>query len=158
MDEIRNALINAGKEVITHTDAVSVPGWSGAGYIITDSVTGEGAYKIAGGGNGSFIAGVLFANSLLLILSLFVSLPVFAVITAVYLAAAAIFLAALSAAIGVVYLIHLEARGGVDLHCFITGMLLGLHVGASKFEWGYAFSILGIETATSTFPNPKECF
>jgi len=51
MTEIRNAL-NAGKEVITHTDAVSVPGWSGAGYIITDPQTGAGAYKIAGGGNG----------------------------------------------------------------------------------------------------------
>jgi hypothetical protein len=54
MDEIRNAL-NAGKEVITHTDAVSVPGWSGAGYIITDPITGDGAYKIAGGGTGSFL-------------------------------------------------------------------------------------------------------
>ncbi|MBN2701233.1 MAG: hypothetical protein JXR29_07270 [Methylothermaceae bacterium] len=56
MDEIRNAL-NAGKEVITHTDAVSVPGWSGAGYIITDPETGAGAYKISGGGNGGFIDG-----------------------------------------------------------------------------------------------------
>lgn len=53
MNEIRNAL-NAGKEVITHTDAVSVPGWSGAGYIITDPGTGDGAFKIAGGGNGGF--------------------------------------------------------------------------------------------------------
>jgi hypothetical protein len=55
MTEIRNAL-NAGKEVITHTDAVSVPGWSGAGYIITDPDTGAGAYKIAGGGNGGAYA------------------------------------------------------------------------------------------------------
>jgi hypothetical protein len=54
MDEIQNAL-NAGKEVITHTDAISVPGWSGAGYIITDPVTGDGAYKISGGGNGGYI-------------------------------------------------------------------------------------------------------
>ncbi len=54
MDEIRNAL-NAGKEVITHTDAVSVPGWSGAGYIIVDPETGDGAYKISGGGNGGFL-------------------------------------------------------------------------------------------------------
>src|SRR5690606_24584946 len=46
-----NAL-NAGKEVITHTDAVSVPGWTGAGYIINDPVKGDGAYKISGGGNG----------------------------------------------------------------------------------------------------------
>jgi hypothetical protein len=38
--------------VVTHTDAVSVPGWTGAGYIITDPVKGDGAYRIAGGGNG----------------------------------------------------------------------------------------------------------
>jgi hypothetical protein len=52
MAEIRAAL-NAGKEVTTHTDAVSVPGWSGAGYLILDPVTGDGAYKIGGGMNGS---------------------------------------------------------------------------------------------------------
>jgi hypothetical protein len=55
MAEIQNAL-NAGKEVITHADAVSVPGWTGAGYIITDPVTGDGAYKISGGGNGGAIS------------------------------------------------------------------------------------------------------
>ena len=49
------AALNAGKEVITHTDAVSVPGWSGAGYIIFDPETGDGAYKISGGNNGSFL-------------------------------------------------------------------------------------------------------
>ncbi|WP_440995002.1 hypothetical protein [Arhodomonas sp. SL1] len=41
-----------GKEVITHTDAVSVPGWSGAGYVIFDPKTGAGAWKIGGGVNG----------------------------------------------------------------------------------------------------------
>ncbi|TXL12778.1 hypothetical protein BMR05_14320 [Methylococcaceae bacterium HT4] len=65
MNEIRNAL-NAGKEVITHTDAVSVPGWSGAGYIITDPVTGDGAYKIAGGGNGGYLN--LFNGSLMILI------------------------------------------------------------------------------------------
>jgi len=54
MAEIQSAL-NVGKEVITHTDAVSVPGWSGVGYIIIDPVTGDGAYKISGGQNGGFI-------------------------------------------------------------------------------------------------------
>jgi hypothetical protein len=54
MEEIRNAL-NAGKEVITHTDAVSVPGWSGAGYIIFDPQVGDGAFKIGGGQNGGWI-------------------------------------------------------------------------------------------------------
>ena len=49
--EITSAL-NAGKEVTTHTDPISVPGWSGAGYVIFDPVTGDGAYKISGGANG----------------------------------------------------------------------------------------------------------
>jgi transglutaminase-like putative cysteine protease len=51
MAEIKNAL-NAGKEVITHTEAISVPGWTGAGYIILDPQTGDGSYKISGGANG----------------------------------------------------------------------------------------------------------
>ncbi len=54
--EARNDIIrgvNAGKEVTTHTDAVSIPGgWSGFGYIITDPVLGDGVYKISGGANG----------------------------------------------------------------------------------------------------------
>ncbi len=54
MSEVRSSL-NAGKNVFTHTDTVSVPGWSGAGYIILDPVTGSGAYKISGGNNGSFL-------------------------------------------------------------------------------------------------------
>lgn len=53
MDEIRNA-VHSGKEVITHTDAIQVPGWSGAGYIIVDNETGSGAYKISGGTNGGY--------------------------------------------------------------------------------------------------------
>ena len=75
MAEIRNAL-NVGKEVITHTDAVSVPGWSGAGYIILDPRTGDGAYKIGGGANGGWytlvaqasatILGIIFFHILLL--------------------------------------------------------------------------------------------
>jgi hypothetical protein len=58
--EIRNA-VQAGREVITHTDSVSVPGWGGAGYIILDWETGEGAYKISGGNNGSMliVAGIV---------------------------------------------------------------------------------------------------
>jgi hypothetical protein len=59
MDEINTAL-SAGKEVITHTDAVQVPGWSGAGYIIFDPSTGDGAYKIGGGVNGAFVTAAMF--------------------------------------------------------------------------------------------------
>jgi hypothetical protein len=63
MEEIRNAL-NAGKEVITHTDAVSVPGWKGAGYILFDPQTGDGAFKIGGGMNGGGKFDPIFALSL----------------------------------------------------------------------------------------------
>ena len=54
--EIRTAL-NAGLTVIAHTDNVSVPGWTGAGYIIFNPNTGDGAYKISGGQNGGFSCG-----------------------------------------------------------------------------------------------------
>jgi hypothetical protein len=53
MSEIRAALA-AGKEVIAHTDQLTVPGFRGSGYAITDPVTGEGVYKISGGKNGGF--------------------------------------------------------------------------------------------------------
>jgi len=53
MNEIRQALA-VGKEVITHTDSISVPGWSGAGYVIYDPEMGSGAWKIGGGMNGGW--------------------------------------------------------------------------------------------------------
>jgi hypothetical protein len=55
MTEINQAL-SAGKVVITHANSVSVTGWSGAGYIISDPTTGDGAFKIGGGANGAFKA------------------------------------------------------------------------------------------------------
>ncbi|NOR71424.1 MAG: hypothetical protein GQ532_17325 [Methylomarinum sp.] len=107
MTEIRNAL-NAGKEVITHTDAVQVPGWSGAGYIITDPVTGDGAYKIAGGGNGGFYGGIAFGITF----SSLVALSVSAVIsTGTGNAGAALAVLALVQILGPLFLSHKEAFG-----------------------------------------------
>jgi hypothetical protein len=54
MAEIRAALA-VGKDVITHSSAVTAPGWRGAGYVILDSETGVGAWKIGGGTNGSML-------------------------------------------------------------------------------------------------------
>lgn len=59
MSDIDNAL-RSGKVIITHTDAASVPGWSGAGYIVLDQAVGDGAYRISGGMNGAFFHGVIF--------------------------------------------------------------------------------------------------
>ncbi|MDR0273907.1 MAG: transglutaminase-like domain-containing protein [Burkholderiaceae bacterium] len=55
MSEISDALA-AGKEVTTHTDQLTVPGFKGSGYVIADPITGDGTYKISGGKNGSFLA------------------------------------------------------------------------------------------------------
>jgi hypothetical protein len=59
MQDIQNALA-VGKEVITHASDVSVPGWTGAGYIIFDPQTGDGAYKIGGGQDGGFQPSISF--------------------------------------------------------------------------------------------------
>ncbi len=53
--EIANALA-AGKEVTVHEKDITVNGWTGNGYIMLDPDTGAGAYKIAGGSNGGFLA------------------------------------------------------------------------------------------------------
>ncbi|MGD8570261.1 MAG: hypothetical protein PVJ39_19395, partial [Gammaproteobacteria bacterium] len=53
LTEIKKALMR-GKEVMTHTDSIQVPGWTGSGYIIIDPQTGDGAFKIGGGLNGSY--------------------------------------------------------------------------------------------------------
>jgi len=54
MGEIRASLLS-GREVIVHTEPITVPGWTGGGYIILDPDTGGGAWKIAGGANGGFL-------------------------------------------------------------------------------------------------------
>jgi hypothetical protein len=38
-----------------HQSPITQSGWTGTGYIITDPVTGAGAYKISGGANGAFL-------------------------------------------------------------------------------------------------------
>ena len=64
------AALQTGREVITHTDPVHVPGWTGAGYIILDPNTGDAAYKITGGYNGGFAD---YSDALLILFPLFMA-------------------------------------------------------------------------------------
>jgi hypothetical protein len=57
--EIRNAL-NAGLRVTVQERPITISGWNGSGYIIEDLTTGAGAYKISGGANGAFWAGISY--------------------------------------------------------------------------------------------------
>ena len=52
--EIRNS-VNAGYVVTAHEKQINFNGWLGEGYIITDPITGDAAYKISGGGNGGVL-------------------------------------------------------------------------------------------------------
>ena len=57
IDEIK-ASIAAGKEVTIHQSAISINGWSGAGYAVIDPETGTGSYLIEGGARGGFFKGL----------------------------------------------------------------------------------------------------
>ncbi len=160
MDEIRNAL-NAGKEVITHTDAVSVPGWSGAGYIITDPDTGAGAYKIAGGGNGGYL-GLSFGFGIgALLLALVAGGASILLVD--------ILLVAMLVAIATAVTLMLLSNDPLVFECFILGAMLGVDL---AFIWGpFALNkiwkqlIAAILATADTLglvyvqtPPAKECF
>ena len=67
--EIRNS-VNAGYVVTAHENQINFNGWLGEGYIITDPITGDAAYKISGGGNGA----VLILAGLFIMLMVFMSI------------------------------------------------------------------------------------
>ena len=116
MKEIRQGLA-AGKEVIAHANQVSVPGFTGEGYIITDPVTGSGAYKISGGGNGGFIFGVVIG-----------ALLAASLLAAVIFALGGSLLGLLIAAIAVAaftYII-LEMQNVATPYCINSGFLVGV--------------------------------
>ena len=58
LDEIQAALA-VGKEITVSQANITANGWTGVGYIITDPVTGSGAYKISTGKNGGILKTVL---------------------------------------------------------------------------------------------------
>ncbi|MCP3869791.1 MAG: transglutaminase family protein [Gammaproteobacteria bacterium] len=50
------AALNAGQTVLAPQENISIGPWSGAGYILQNETTGEGAYLISGGLNGGGLA------------------------------------------------------------------------------------------------------
>lgn len=67
--DIANA-VNADKEVTVPKTNISLNGWTGCGYIVTDLSSGAGAYMISGGMNGGLIIGLLILGTALLLLGL----------------------------------------------------------------------------------------
>ncbi len=122
MAEIQSALA-VGKEVVTHTDPVSVPGYTGAGYIIIDPITGSGAYKIGGGINGGVLVFLGF-----LLLAAIIALPAIAAVSTVVFA----FTASLKAVAVVLSLWSSLALYNAASE--LKGALKGFMLGASKFQ------------------------
>ncbi|MDX8378367.1 MAG: hypothetical protein R8L53_10135, partial [Mariprofundales bacterium] len=60
------AAVAVGKEVIVHQGNITAFGWTGAGYVVFDPVTGDGAWRISGGGNGAaLVAGFVVGFDLI---------------------------------------------------------------------------------------------
>jgi hypothetical protein len=154
LNEIRSAL-NAGKDVTTHTDAVSIPGgWSGFGYIIIDPIVGDGAYKISGGINGSFMLG------------LFIGLALVALLVVAAASGLALAIAAIVASIGVngafLSLFYIDLSGeDFDARCFASGLLIGMTAASLILGTALIGSImtaLGLGAAFSpNMPTPVAC-
>jgi hypothetical protein len=107
------ASINIGMEVITHTDLVSIQGYTGAGYIIFDPVNGQGTYKISGGLNGGLLLLAAYALASLLAL--------------IFLVNALFFLAPLAGFVGLVSApVSLFVSWLVGAATFVTGTAAAL--------------------------------
>ena len=158
LGEIRQAL-NSGKEVITHTDPVSVPGWQGAGYVITDMDTGAGAWKIGGGLNGSFFIG------------LFIGITLVALLIAAIASGTVLAVASVIAAIGIngafLSILSLDlSNEEFDPFCFASGILWGMS--AVFFVFGLVGIVgssilaaitaaIGLGAAWDDLPSPRQC-
>ncbi|QOC23500.1 hypothetical protein IC757_04995 [Wenzhouxiangella sp. AB-CW3] len=64
--DIRRAVLNHGMEAIVHEAPITVPGWRGSGYILTNPETGAGSYMIDGGKNGGYQEGGGFGQAMLI--------------------------------------------------------------------------------------------
>ena len=157
--EILNAL-DSGKEVLVHESPIDAFGFSGSGYIITDPLTGSGAYKISGGSNGDFTAWVDENNTILnvigfsasaLSLALSGGFLVLAVIVALVIAAILSYASylALEASISGT---ACEDSGLLELYAAILtlGAIIGAYIGGGA---GGAFGAMLISLLANAVPS-----
>ncbi len=163
MDEIRRAL-QSGKEVTTHTDAVSIPGgWSGFGYIIIDADTGDGAYKISGGSNGAHL--IITGAVLLSFSALFLALAVTAGPVGLLVATTGPVGGVLAAPIVVSIAAHLGAielwarlhTDSLDVPCFMSGIVTTVSVALLASGPILGAAAIAVTQALPGLPTLSEC-
>ena len=141
--EIRDS-VRAGSLVVTHTDNVSVPGFSGAGYLILDPDTLLGEYKISGGSNGGYFEGFILGIAL----SFAASAALFPLLAPLLLAVAAV-LAFIAVSL-TVFAKESEVfgnRGVGGLRCFLAGLGSGVLAGGAVLGLLGLGGALGAATA-----------
>ena len=107
--------------MVFHEKPITTHGWTGMGYAILDPDTGAGAYLIAGGGNGSYLIGLIAGLALT---SFFAALLIYSGGSAVVLllAMAAGFAIALE---GLAFF-HMLVVGEMHWPCFVAGLFAGI--------------------------------
>ncbi|MDX8376919.1 MAG: hypothetical protein R8L53_02725, partial [Mariprofundales bacterium] len=160
------AAIAVGKEVITHQSNITAFGWTGAGYAIFDPVTGDGAWRISGGGNGAAFALGTTAMALIIIIAIAMiavnASGGLAVISAFGSSAAAVpaiitMLVSIIAIISIVAL--LATMGGASTwNCFFGGMFATIAIAGVTFGGQIPLLISSIALLPSfiTFTNPLD--
>jgi hypothetical protein len=152
MNEITQGLA-VGKEVITHTDRISVPGFTGEGYIIFDPVSGSGAYKITGGNNGGFLAGLLLGSAIILYLALALTAVVLGPILGL-LVLVALFGAIITSGV----LIAIYGDDPNFWKCFKAGFEIALAIAGVRLAAGLLETLLALIGFGVASETTRECF
>ena len=126
--------VNAGKYVITHTDNVSVPGWSGAGYAIIDPLTGSDAYMISGGTNGAFLLLGIALGAIVFYFSLYAF---------IFFHAIGFLITAIIAVSVMLYSIYIAALEGYLTLDYVSWLVFGLGMGIGGIFYKIA-SLIGL--------------
>jgi transglutaminase-like putative cysteine protease len=151
--------VAAGNTAIIHERPIDHAGYQGSGYILLDPDTGTGAYKITGGGNGSYV-GFILGIAIVLAIFFGAMLSVAATSAAVLLWGSW-FAVALGAALG--DLLRAPLLGNeVNLKCFVLGLITGLGAILAFTKWSPRWAnimawVVGIVTGHFALPGALEC-
>ncbi|QOC23502.1 transglutaminase family protein [Wenzhouxiangella sp. AB-CW3] len=119
-EDIQRAVSQFGYEAVVHEAPITVPGWRGSGYILTDPETGAGSYMIDGGKNGAFVVLMAGLGTALLIGGVF--LMIFAPIMGFLMGLAAAIIGAIAMGVAIETVITDPEADWGDL---LSGVLLG---------------------------------
>ncbi|MFY0567184.1 transglutaminase-like domain-containing protein [Archangium lansingense] len=142
LNDVQSA-VASGKEVTIHQRPMEIPGWSGAGYVITDAETGAGAYLIEGGANGAYLGAFYtgLATGIVIGVCVMTALLLGPVLGWIYLALSVLYIYVLAT-----LLVYRSLDAYVDdenmWNCYVGGLLVGFDVGNLPYPPGAVGALL----------------